>query len=187
MKITQPETNKPKETRTCKHCGPTLHVKYGPYKQDGRDRYFWRCVTCQRKGRKTQYHSNPKKHQAKVKAWMKANPERAKKIVHKTYRNWRGKVRTQVLLHYSNGNPRCMCPDCSVTEERFLAIDHKNGGGVEHRKELGFGGQRFWLWLIKNNFPPGYRVLCHNCNFSYGLYGDCPHNDVFILTEVMAA
>jgi hypothetical protein len=29
--------------------------------------------------------------------------------------------------------------------------------------------------LIKNNFPDGFQVLCHNCNMSIGLYGYCPH------------
>jgi hypothetical protein len=29
--------------------------------------------------------------------------------------------------------------------------------------------------VIKENFPPEYRVLCHNCNQSHGWYGYCPH------------
>src|SRR6185436_5678100 len=32
----------------------------------------------------------------------------------------------------------CVC--CGETEEQFLAVDHKNGGGGRHRKELGFSG-----------------------------------------------
>lgn len=31
------------------------------------------------------------------------------------------------------------------------------------------------LWLKKNNYPPGFRVLCMNCNFSLGMRGYCPH------------
>ena len=30
--------------------------------------------------------------------------------------------------------------------------------------------------LLNSPVPlPGYRVLCHNCNTSLGLYGYCPH------------
>jgi hypothetical protein len=24
-------------------------------------------------------------------------------------------------------------------------------------------------------YPPGFRVLCHNCNMAIGLFGVCPH------------
>jgi hypothetical protein len=176
VKIAPPDTNKPSETRNCKHCGPILHVQYGPYKQNGRKRFFWRCIQCQRKGRKVQYVKDPKKHQAKVKAWMASHPKRAKEIRRKTYENWRGNVRGQVLDHYGKGHPKCSCPGCHVKEDRFLVIDHSNGGGTKHRKALGRTGTRFYLWLVRNGFPNDYRILCHNCNFSYGLYGDCPHN-----------
>jgi hypothetical protein len=30
-------------------------------------------------------------------------------------------------------------------------------------------------WLRRNKFPSGYQVLCHNCNFSKGHVGICPH------------
>jgi hypothetical protein len=30
-------------------------------------------------------------------------------------------------------------------------------------------------WLARQGYPPGYRVLCHNCNSAYGYYGHCPH------------
>jgi hypothetical protein len=32
-----------------------------------------------------------------------------------------------------------------------------------------------YAYLIRNNFPEGYRVLCHNCNQSLGYFGYCPH------------
>jgi hypothetical protein len=36
------------------------------------------------------------------------------------------------------------------------------------RKNIGFG-REFYRYLIKNDFPPGYQVLCYNCN-SYKEY-----------------
>ena len=81
-----------------------------------------------------------------------------------------------VTTQYSDGNtPVCNCPSCKEERIEFLCIDHVNGGGTKHRKELGMGGSTFYTWLIKNNFPDGYQVLCHNCNQSYGFMGYCPH------------
>jgi len=76
--------------------------------------------------------------------------------------------RKRVLDHYGG---KCAC--CENTQYEFLSIDHIGGGGTKHRKTVGANIDR---WLIKNNFPEGFRVLCHNCNFSLGLYGYCPHN-----------
>lgn len=79
--------------------------------------------------------------------------------------------RLKVLFHYSNGEMKCDCCDEDLIE--FLTIDHVNGGGTKHRIKIGFGN--LYRWLIRNKFPEGYRVLCMNCNFSYGKYGYCPH------------
>lgn len=59
----------------------------------------------------------------------------------------------------------------------FLAIDHEDGGGNEHRRQItgGRAGDAMVRWLILNDFPPGFRVLCHNCNQAIGYYGYCPH------------
>ena len=89
----------------------------------------------------------------------------------------REKLRKVVLSHYSNGTLRCAC--CGESHIQFLAIDHKDGGGAKHRaklNELGYRGNGIFRWLKKNNFPSGYRVLCHNCNTSIGHYGFCPHD-----------
>lgn len=40
---------------------------------------------------------------------------------------------------------------------------------------LSRGGGHFYGWLIREEFPEGYRVLCLNCNFSHGVFGYCPH------------
>ena len=66
------------------------------------------------------------------------------------------------------------CECCGEDRFEFLAIDHINGGGGKHRKELG-SGAAIPRWLIKNNFPPGFRILCHNCNMAMAIYGECPH------------
>ncbi len=80
----------------------------------------------------------------------------------------RYKERQMVYDHYGHS---CAC--CGETTYEFLTIDHINGGGFKHRKEIGSSG--ICNWLIKNNFPEGFQVLCYNCNCAKGFYGQCPH------------
>jgi hypothetical protein len=79
----------------------------------------------------------------------------------------------QVLRHYAGATLRCEC--CSESILGFLTIDHIDGGGTKHRKLI--HGHDFYQWLIKHGYPPGYRVLCYNCNMGRARYRDgiCPH------------
>lgn len=87
------------------------------------------------------------------------------------YKQRRIDIRIKVLKHYSNSNePFCEC--CKVSNLEFLALDHKDGGGTKHRQQV---GKNMYAWALKNNYPPMFRVLCHNCNTSIGIYGYCPH------------
>lgn len=79
-------------------------------------------------------------------------------------------AKKEVMFQYGNS---CQC--CGEENLDFLAIDHIEGGGTKHREEVG-GGSNFYLLLKKQGFPKGYRVLCHNCNFSVHLNkGTCAH------------
>ncbi len=110
------------------------------------------------------------------------DPEK-KKLYSKIYREmFREKILTQrrsywkeqrmkVLLHYSNNQLECKC--CGEEIYEFLSIDHINGGGNQHRKQL--GSKYIYSWLISNNFPAGYQVLCHSCNMAKAFYKECPH------------
>jgi hypothetical protein len=80
----------------------------------------------------------------------------------------------EVFAAYGN---KCAC--CPETEPKFLSIDHIDGAGNQHRLEV-FGnknvaGLRFYSWLRRNNFPPGFQLLCFNCNLAKGHWGICPH------------
>ncbi len=86
-------------------------------------------------------------------------------------REYRKSLKIRTLNHYGG---KCAC--CNEEAIEFLAIDHINGGGTKHREKIkNRGGWNFYKWLQDNNFPEGYRVLCHNCNQSLGWYGYCPH------------
>lgn len=79
------------------------------------------------------------------------------------------KLRSDVINAY--GGPICKC--CGESHIELLSIDHINNDGQEHRKRVHASG--IYRDLRKNNFPPGYQVLCHNCNFGRYAYGECPH------------
>lgn len=84
-------------------------------------------------------------------------------------RNRRKTARERVLAHYG---ARCVC--CGEETIEFLSVDHINGDGADHRRSDSTV-KDICLWLIKNDFPEGFRILCHNCNASLGRYGYCPH------------
>lgn len=83
----------------------------------------------------------------------------------------RDENRAIVLTHYGG-----KCVECNESKPTCLAIDHIEGGGNTHRKKIGKYGSGFFKWLIDNDFPEGFQILCHNCNMDkYLNAGICPH------------
>jgi hypothetical protein len=81
------------------------------------------------------------------------------------------------LVFEAYGGYICNCPSCPVSDPRFLTIDHINGCTKEQRKLEGLGS-RFYRYLHTNGFPPGYQVLCFNCNLGRAKnQGICPHSE----------
>lgn len=79
-------------------------------------------------------------------------------------------LRYAVLSYYSKGD-KPVCARCPTSDIRVLAIDHIYNDGAKERRMLGKGNKRgspsmvIYKWIIENNFPPRYQILCHNCNF----------------------
>lgn len=88
----------------------------------------------------------------------KEKPDQLRESCRKAKEN----TKVKVFLHYT---PSGKCVYCNFEDIRALSIDHINGGGEKHRKSLGMstGGYPFYAWLVKNNYPDGYQVLCMNC------------------------
>lgn len=90
----------------------------------------------------------------------------------------RKRVKDAVFAAY--GGYKCAC--CGETEDKFLTLDHINNDGAEFRMRV-FGrrtaaGYRTYLYLLKNDFPEGYQVLCMNCNYGKRMNGGvCPHQE----------
>jgi len=114
---------------------------------------------------------NPEKYDAIDKAWREKNATSLKQYYKDYHQARESRFRQAVFAFYGGDNPRCVC--CGEGHREFLTIDHTEGNGAEHRKEIGCG--HFYSWLVKNNFPDGFRILCMNCNWSMGRRGYCPH------------
>lgn len=91
------------------------------------------------------------------------------------------KLQLKIQAFEAYGGCRCAC--CGVTDPEFLTLDHINSDGGSHRREVspdgknwGWGGYQLYRALRQQGFPPGYQVLCMNCNFGRTRNnGICPH------------
>lgn len=79
------------------------------------------------------------------------------------------RYRTQIIQHYSRDTNTCNC--CGESHMEFLTIDHING---RNNSPNGARGIVLMRWLIENNFPEGYQILCANCNLAKGDKDKCP-------------
>jgi len=96
-------------------------------------------------------------------------------------------LKYKAFLGYSKKIKHKKIPTCFCCGENssldFLTMDHKQGKKqmLKNKKlrKLGYShkrtGKSLNNWLIANNFPDGFQILCWNCNVTKFLYGKCPH------------
>jgi len=111
---------------------------------------------------------------------------------HNRQKKYRDKLRLEVLKHYSKTLSNSNIPCCNCCGENFhidfLAVDHIAGKKqMDHESNLvrlGYSskltGRDLPLWLINNNCPKGFQILCSNCNFAKGMIKNnnkCPHEN----------
>ncbi len=138
------------------------------------------------KAKRKERDSRPE-HKAKQKVYDSSRIRRAKKkqysrtpkVIQKN-KIIRDSNRLKVLQTYSkrlsNSNIPCCncCGEHSHTE--FLAIDHiagkKQMDSEPELRKIGYSskldGMDLVNWLVRNNFPEGFQILCSNCNFAKG-------------------
>jgi len=170
----------------CRKC-PTTLIVGSNCSQSRIDNHDYICNDCSTKVHKDKVSKNPDKYKGHKKKWMDKNPDKIKSYK----KNWRDKnkktikekaaiygnlpqtieqrkqyradIKIKVFTHYCGGDVKCN--KCPYTDIRALSIDHINGDGSEHRKLINKRGIGFYNWLIKNNYPEGFQVLCMNCQF----------------------
>jgi hypothetical protein len=165
------------KTKKCSKCKQTFPTSgfYLERKKGKKVRLVSDCKKCANKSSLDRYYKrkqeNPKLEREKQRNWHRKwannNPQRVKEL----QRRYSTKLRNEVLNHYGDGDPHCVC--CGESEFMFLAIDHIGGGGTQHRKNIRYGN--IYFWLRKKGYPNGFQILCHNCNFAKGAYRKCPH------------
>ena len=70
------------------------------------------------------------------------------------------RVHTKAIVFQHYGSK---CARCGITDIDVLTIDHVAQDGASHRF-VHRSGNKFYRWLQRNSYPPGFRVLCFNCN-----------------------
>jgi len=144
-----------------------------PYKnKEDRKKYYKKNKDEINKKRR-KYNKKPEVKKRKVrefKRWREKNKEKLLIKNREYHKKYREKAKRLVFEHYGN---KCAC--CGESNIKFLSIDHINGGGTKHKKQT---YSKNALWIVKNNFPKGFQILCFNCNWGkYNNGGVCPHKD----------
>ena len=160
-----------KQCKECSKIKPLTDFTLGKGGKDGRRRTCKICTNYAAKirGRKA-YALDPEKFIKRAKVYhqtlMEKDPERSRAVK----RNYNRRQRLIALQKYGGTPPKCAC--CKESEIKFLAIDHINNDGAEHRRKC---KMNLHIWLKKHNYPKGFQILCHNCNMAKGSWGICPH------------
>lgn len=174
-------------TRVCRECGERKPLEgfVTIYAQNSRGKQYksHTCLECHRPkhaekemGRRA---ANRPKYRAAGRARWLADPVKAKAQRAATHQRLKAKV------FEAYGGFKCVC--CGETQPSMLNIDHIHENGGEHRRSLGLAkgwkkrragvdGATFYHHLRNEGFPPGYQVLCYNCNISKHRNGGvCAH------------
>jgi len=140
------------------------------YRKENRDK----ILATRRKYSKKYYAKNRDRIAILHKVWGKTYRLKNKEKIaaymnsywHSTHKAKRIKanaaIKRCVMEHYGGG--AAQCAHCNINDIDVLTIDHIHNNGAEERKKGPAGGISFYVLLRKNNFPPGYQVLCLNCN-----------------------
>ena len=168
MSKAQQKNKKQKTTeddkKKCNKCGLYLPIEQFSIRiRNGRKMLQYHCKKCQAQNRKEYRLKNIESQRNKAREYNKKHREKI------SLRTKQRLYEMKMAAFNAYGGAKCSC--CGVTDLVFLTIDHINGGGSKHRKRI---KTSIYQWLKDNNYPPGYRILCWNCNWAEA-HGGCPH------------
>lgn len=166
--------------RTCTKCKEKKPISEFNYSHKALGYRRHECKECQKNRQSGWYNENHARETHKNRKYYQRNKQafRSKKIRErnaKYQKKYRSKLKQ--IVHDAYGN---VCACCGESEPMFLSIDHKNNDGYAMRKYSGHPrtGAQFYRWLIDNDFPDGFQLLCMNCNWGKAMNGGiCPHQE----------
>ena len=126
---------------------------------------------------KREYYAKNRERLKEYQRQRRQQPEH-KERQQKYTREWKDRTFKKILEHYGK-----VCACCGESNQKFLTVDHINGGGTRQRKthRTDTGTQASWYlrgWIVKNDFPDGFQILCINCNWGRAQNnGVCPHKE----------
>ncbi len=142
------------EAKYCAGCDKHVPLSDWTKHNSTADRLQHRCNHC-RNAQRREARRNKKGHYATERERYHEQHKKACLALYYRYKKL-------VFEHYSTGTPFC-CKSCGFNDERALSIDHIDGRGAAHRKQL--NGVNLCKWLVKEGYPEGYQILCMNCQF----------------------
>jgi hypothetical protein len=144
-------------TKICTNCGRELPAteEYFSKQKLKLGKYGLRadCKGCANIYSKEYYEDNSEKYMIMHKLYHDDNKTEISERINANHHN----LKLQVINHYGG-----CCTVCGITDLSFLTIDHINNDGS---RGVNDSGSHLYRKLKRNDFPPGFQVLCWNHNF----------------------
>ena len=134
------------------------------------------CKTCKDKKKDIEFPKHSRQCQA---CFKESNRRRSAEYNVRKNAAICEKKRIRYALHrklaFEHYGKSCAC--CGERESMFLTIDHINNDGYLHRQnKISTSHHNVYGWIVRNDFPEGFQVLCMNCNTGKHRNGGvCPH------------
>lgn len=163
------------EIRLCKKCGREKLLIDFPYSHKSKGFRRHECHSCHTSRMNISYLKHKDNRKQRAMGRYKKNPSPTWTRERKDKVNSDRKVlalhyRELIINHYGG---ECAC--CGEDDIRFLTLDYMNNDGSIMRKLHGIG-IRLYRWIMKNDYPDSFQVLCYNCNCGRATNGGiCPH------------
>lgn len=133
---------------------------------------------CERCCKSETYQKHKYKYKEKKHIYYIKNRERLTRLGREKRKEQKRDIKNEIFKFLGG---KCEC--CGETKIEFLCIDHKNGGGRKERK--GKSQITYLRGILKQiKQTTKFRILCWNCNSSFGLYNRCPHQDGKVLGTI---
>lgn len=158
----EPRPQKMHEMRKTEGAPSEFYLRSTISKRTGQKPLAQECKKCTQRRTQKRYRAKYQEIRLKDNAYAKER---------------RAMIREAVFAAY--GGYRCAC--CGETEKCFLTLDHINNDGADFRRKLvgsqaRGGGYVTYRHLFTRGFPPGFQVLCANCQHGKRMNnGTCPH------------